>query len=77
MVIPERDDQDAALELLDGWRIWETKTPMLLSVIDDKEILLGGASETESLIAIVSEDNTYLQLYHDVLGPRLVSDRVV
>jgi len=77
LVIPERDDHDATLELLDGWRIWETKTPMLLSVIDDKEILLGGASETESLIAIVSEDNTYLQLYHDVLGPRLVSDRVV
>ncbi|MGY5880014.1 MAG: helix-turn-helix domain-containing protein [Candidatus Thorarchaeota archaeon] len=77
LVLPELEDQDPNLELLDGWRIWETNTPMLLSVIDDKEILVGGASETEALIAIVSEDKTYLQLYHDVLGPRLVNSRVV
>jgi len=76
LVIPEVDEQELDLELLDGWRIWQTKTPMLLSVIDDKEILVGGASETKSLVAIVSEDNTYLQLYHDILGPRLVSGRV-
>lgn len=76
LVIPETDDLELGLELLDGWRVWQTKTPMLLSVIDDKEILVGGASETKSLVAIVSEDKTYLQLYHDVLGPRLVSGRV-
>jgi len=77
LVIPEVDDQIANLELLDGWRVWQTKTPMLLSVIDDKEILVGGATDTDALVAIVSEDKTYLQLYHDVLGPRLVSGRVV
>jgi len=77
LILPELDDQDANLELLDGWRVWQTKTPMLLSIIDDKEILVGGASDTEALIAIVSEDKTYLQLYHDVLGPRLVNGRVV
>ncbi len=76
LVIPEVDDHELDLELLDGWRVWQTQTPMLLSVIDDKEILVGGASETKSLVAIVSEDNTYLQLYHDVLGPHLVSGRV-
>ncbi|MBE0526585.1 MAG: hypothetical protein IH631_06550, partial [Candidatus Thorarchaeota archaeon] len=63
--------------LLDGWRVWQTKTPMLLSLIDDKEILVGGATDTEALLVIVSEDKTYLQLYHDVLGPHLVSGRVV
>ncbi len=77
LVIPEVDEQEFDLELLDGWRVWQTKTPMLLSVIDDKEILVGGASESKSLVAIVSEDNTYLQLYHDVLGPRLVRGRVI
>jgi hypothetical protein len=50
---------------------------MLLSIIDDKELLVGGATDTEALVTIVSEDKTYLQLYHDVLGPRLVSGRVV
>ncbi|MHA1388019.1 MAG: helix-turn-helix domain-containing protein [Candidatus Thorarchaeota archaeon] len=77
LVIPELDDQVTDIELLDGWRVWQTKTPMLLSVIDDKEMLVGGATDTEALLAIVSEDKTYLQLYHDVLGPRLVSERVV
>ncbi len=76
LVIPEDDDQDSDIELLDGWRIWQTKTPMLLSVIDDREILVGGASETKTLVAIVSEDKTYLKLYHDVLGPRLVSGKL-
>ena len=50
---------------------------MLLAIIDDNEILVGGASETEALVAIVSEDKSYLQLYRDVLGPRLVSGRVI
>ena len=77
LVIPEVDDPELDLELLDGWRVWQTKTPMLLSVIDDREILVGGASDTKALVALVSEDKTYLQLYHDILGPRLVSGRVV
>ena len=77
LVIPELDDQEAEIELLDGWRVWQTKTPMLLAIIDDNEILVGGASETEALVAIVSEDKSYLQLYRDVLGPRLVSGRVI
>ena len=77
LIIPEDDDLESDLEILDGWRIWQTKTPMLLSVIDDREILVGGASETKALVAIVSEDKTYLQLYHDVLGPRLVRGKVI
>lgn len=76
LVIPEIDDQVANIELLDGWRVWQTKTPMLLSIIDDKEMLVGGATDTEALIVIVSEDKTYLQLYRNVLGPRLVSGRI-
>jgi hypothetical protein len=49
---------------------------MFLSIIDDKELLVGGATATEDLIALISEDETYLQLYHDILGPRLVRGRI-
>ncbi len=77
LIIPELEDPVPDLELLDGWRVWQTKTPLLLAVTDDREILVGGSSETEALVAIVSEDNTYLQLYHDILGPKLVSGRIV
>jgi sugar-specific transcriptional regulator TrmB len=76
LVIPETEEQDPDLATLDGWRIWETKTPMFISVIDDREILVGGATSKEEIIALVSEDETYLRLYHDILGPRLVRGRV-
>ena len=76
MIIPEEEETQPNLELLDDWRIWQTKTPMLLSLVDDKEILVGGALDSQSLVALVSEDQTYLQLYHDILGPRLISGRI-
>ena len=72
LIIPETDDLDPALEALDGWRIWQTKTPMLLTVIDDREILVGGAKDSDRPISVISEDPSYLKLYHDVLGPRLI-----
>jgi sugar-specific transcriptional regulator TrmB len=76
LVVPETEELDPDLEALDGWRIWETKTPMFMSVIDDREILVGGVTSKEELLALVSEDETYLRLYHDILGPRLVRGRV-
>ncbi len=76
LIIPEVDEAHPELEILDDWRIWQTKTPMLLSLVDDREILVGGATDSRSLVAIVSEDQTYLQLYHDILGPRLISGRI-
>ncbi len=72
LIIPETEEPDPALETLDGWRVMQTKTPMLFSVIDDREILVGGTTASETQIAIVSEDATYLKLYHDILGPRLL-----
>jgi sugar-specific transcriptional regulator TrmB len=75
LIVPETDDPDQSLESIDGWRIWQTKTPMLLSVIDDREILVGGASDSDTLMAVVSEDASYLKLYHDVLGPRLIRNK--
>ncbi len=75
LIIPETEELDPALETLDGWRIMQTKTPMLLSVIDEREILVGGTTASEKHIAIVSEDATYLKLYHDVLGPRLIRNQ--
>jgi sugar-specific transcriptional regulator TrmB len=76
LIIPETEEKDPELEALDGWRIWETKTPMFMSVIDDREILVGGAISEEEVVTLVSEDETYLRLYHDILGPQLVSGRV-
>ena len=76
LIIPETDDPEAVLELMDGWRLWQTKTPMLLTVIDDREILVGAAEESDSPLAIVSEDASYLKLYHDVLGPQLIQSKV-
>ncbi|MHA2046273.1 MAG: hypothetical protein ACW99G_15910, partial [Candidatus Thorarchaeota archaeon] len=58
------------------WRIWRTKTPMLLCVADDQEVLVGGTGDSMSSMAVVSADETYLKLYHDVLGPRLIRSRV-
>lgn len=76
LVIPETDEPDPNLSVLDGWRVWETRTPMFLSVIDDKEILIGGATAAEDFISLISRDESYLQLYHNILGPRLVRGRV-
>jgi len=76
LIIPETEEPDPILSALEGWRVWETKTPMFLSIIDDRELLVGGATATEDLIALISEDETYLRLYHDILGPRLVRGRV-
>ncbi|MFW9807798.1 MAG: helix-turn-helix domain-containing protein [Candidatus Thorarchaeota archaeon] len=76
LIIPEPDEPGEELETLSGWRIWHSKTPMLLSVMDDKEILVGGALDSKSLISVVSEDEAYLKLYHDVLGPQLIKGRI-
>jgi sugar-specific transcriptional regulator TrmB len=72
LIVPETEYADAALEIMDGWRIRQTKTPMLLTVIDDREILIGGSRDSDTPLAVVSEDAAYLKLYHDVLGPRLI-----
>jgi hypothetical protein len=72
LIIPETDEPDPALEAMDGWRVRQTKTPMLLTVIDDREILVGGARDSDTPIAVISEEPAYLKLYHDVLGPRLI-----
>ena len=75
LILPENEDSADILEKLKGWRIWKTKTPMLLAVMDKKELALGGIDLDNNPIAIVSFDQAYLQLYHDVLGPAIISDR--
>ena len=72
LIVPESEYEDAALEVMDGWRIRQTKTPMLMTIIDNKEILVGAVAESDTPIAVVSEDEAYLKLFHDVLGPRLI-----
>ncbi|MFW9793726.1 MAG: hypothetical protein ACFFEE_05470, partial [Candidatus Thorarchaeota archaeon] len=76
LILPDSDESEPDLEGLSGWRIWYTKTPMLLGVADDREILIGGSIESKNPIVVVSEDESYLKLYHDVLGPRLIHSRV-
>ncbi|MBY8996122.1 MAG: hypothetical protein KGD60_00225 [Candidatus Thorarchaeota archaeon] len=76
LIVPETEDPETVLEIMAGWRVWQTKTPMLLSVIDDREILIGGARDSDSPIAVVSDDASYLKLYHDVLGPQLIQNKV-
>jgi hypothetical protein len=76
LIIPESDESSPELEALTGWRIWYTKTPMLLCVADDKEVLVGGTGDSKNPIAVISEDETYLRLYQNVLGPRLIQSRV-
>jgi hypothetical protein len=76
LIISETDEPSPELETLTGWRIWYTKTPMLLSVIDDREILIGDTGDSKNPIAVVSEDESYLKLYHDVLGPQLIQSRI-
>jgi sugar-specific transcriptional regulator TrmB len=75
LVIPKREEPETASEKLKGWRIWETESPMLLAMIDNKELILGGKNLTDTPLAIVSLDETYLQLYHDVLGPAMILQR--
>ena len=75
LILPDNEDIADILEKLKGWRIWKTKTPMLLAMIDNKELALGGIDLDNNPIAIVSYDQAYMQLYHDVLGPAIISGR--
>jgi len=76
LIVPHADEPEPALEDLHGWRIWYTETPMLFAVADDREIFLGGAEDSDFPLGVVSTDEAYLRLYHDVIGPRLIRSRV-
>ncbi|MCK4740490.1 MAG: hypothetical protein KAT22_03025, partial [Candidatus Thorarchaeota archaeon] len=76
LIVPHADEPEPALEGLHGWRIWYTETPMLFAVADDREIFLGGAEDSDFPLGVVSTDEAYLRLYHDVIGPRLIRSRV-
>ena len=76
LVIPQSEDKDPDLELLKGWRIWELPEPMLLAVADEKEILIGGLSETDAPICLISTDISYLQMYQEIIGPKIVADAI-
>jgi hypothetical protein len=75
LILPDSEEA-REVETLDGWRIWHTKTPMLLATADQKELLIGGSSEAEAPLVLVSEEEAYIRLYHDILGPRLIAGRV-
>jgi len=74
LIVPENDEPSPKLDELKGWRIWQTSLPMALAVIDSEEILLGGALQ-EGQLFVVSRDRSYLNLYRDVIGPKMISSR--
>lgn len=76
LVVPYSEEKDPELEHLKGWRIWELYSPVLLAIADDKEILLGGQWDQESPICILSRDDSYLKLYQELLGPKIVADAI-
>ena len=75
LILPYTEEHEE-IEGLDGWRIWWTKTPALMALIDEKELLVGGSTDSEMPLAIISEEESYLKFYHDILGPRLIAGRV-
>lgn len=76
LVLPESADVPHELEEMEGWRIWRTRSPALLATIDSCEILLAGSRKSCPPIALVSQDKAYLQLFHDVIGPRIIENRI-
>jgi len=75
LIVPELEEGDTTLETLQGWRIWQTGSPTTLAVIDDNEILVGGSEPSDVDIALVSTEDSYLQLYRDFIGPQLTKGR--
>ena len=74
LIIPESEEQQPIVRDLigQGWHVRKTISPMTLAVMDNKEVIIGGAVETTNPLALVSVDKTYLKLFHDVIGPRLL-----
>jgi hypothetical protein len=75
LIIPKSEDLEPVHEKLKGWRIWQVESPILMAVIDKKEIAIGGSDLAANPVAIISLDETYLQLYHDILGPALIQGK--
>jgi hypothetical protein len=73
LIVPESEEPVPALESLKGWRIWETDSPVLLSIIDENEIVIGGSDDSDQPLAVASSDASYLRLYHDIIGPMLIN----
>ncbi|MHA2261161.1 MAG: helix-turn-helix domain-containing protein [Candidatus Thorarchaeota archaeon] len=76
LIVPQSDEPDSSLEGLSGWRVWHAKSPPLVAVADNDEILIGGSGESEQLMSLISSDESYLHLFRDVIGPKIVAGRV-
>ncbi|NHJ14590.1 MAG: hypothetical protein EAX95_13000 [Candidatus Thorarchaeota archaeon] len=75
LIVPAQEEPDSSLGSLEGWRIWHTESPALIALSDSKEILIGGSTEPESAIALVSTEAAYLGLYRNFLGPQITQSR--
>ncbi len=76
LVIPHTEERNPSLDTLTDWRIWETHSPQMFALIDDSEILIGGQEEAQESLFLISRNDSYLKLYHDVIGPQLIENRV-
>ena len=43
---------DPEIPLSKSWRVWKSKSPQFLGVVDDEEIVVGGQEETDSPLFI-------------------------
>ncbi len=76
LIVPYTDELDPSLDHMRGWTIWQTRTPVLLAVMDDSQILVSGSAADEPPVALISTDPAYLQLYRELIGPHLIEGRV-
>ncbi|MBD3406341.1 MAG: hypothetical protein GF411_09545 [Candidatus Lokiarchaeota archaeon] len=70
LIVPANDDDEPSVEDLPGWRVISSKNAILMAVADNRVILLGSSSD--DAFGILSTDSSYLDLYHDILGPQLI-----
>ncbi|MGQ4871221.1 MAG: helix-turn-helix domain-containing protein [Candidatus Thorarchaeota archaeon] len=75
LILPPTEEAEQIPKAPEGWRVWTVDSPPYLAVRDDEEIIVGGMSGEGLPFAVVSRDESYLRLYHDIVGPRLVRSR--
>ncbi len=73
LILPPPEDPEAKFKPPAGWRVWYVESPPYLAVRDDEEIVVGGIGDADTPFAVVSVDRAFLKMYHDILGPQLVS----
>ncbi|TXT57489.1 MAG: hypothetical protein BAJATHORv1_10191 [Candidatus Thorarchaeota archaeon] len=70
LIIPLPEDGEPSIEELPGWRIIYSQDVPLMAVADNKIILLG--TDSDEPFSLLSSDSSYLELFHDIVGPQII-----